>query len=308
MTIKIGTRGSKLALYQAELVQSKLINFFPGLEIQLIKIRTSGDVIHHGPIEDLGPGIFTREIENALLSRQIDLAVHSAKDMASNLPEGLEIGAVLKREDPSDCLVALNGKKLRDLPKRAKIGTSSIRRKAQLRKLRSDVQISDIRGNVDTRIRKIQDGEYAGTVIALAGLKRLALQHLVTEIFNQDDFLPQAGQGALAIEIREEDGEIKKMIQQLNDSETMITLQAERSFLRELEGGCQVPAGISSKLEQNKLTLFGGIFSLTGDREVRQSISGSSDEAETLGKKLAQSILSAGGEEILNEIRNEKQK
>ncbi len=306
MIIKIGTRGSKLALYQAELVKSKLAQLHPALDIQLVKIKTTGDVIYDRPIEHLGPGIFTREIEKALLDRQIDLAVHSAKDMASRLPQGLEIGAVLKREDPSDCLVSRGGTKLRDLPKGAKIATSSLRRKAQLRKLRQDLTICEIRGNVDTRIRKIEEGEYDGMVIALAGLKRLALERHVSETFNPEDFLPQAGQGTLAIEIRTGDSQIRDLIKPLNDQETMTVLLAERSFLRELEGGCLVPAGIHSKSEQGTLTLTGGIFSPTENREVRKSLSGPLKDAELIGKNLAQSILKAGGEEILNEIRNEK--
>ena len=304
--IKIGTRSSKLALYQAQLVRSKLIHFFPDIKIELVKIQTTGDTIHDRPIEDLGPGIFTREIEKALLDREIDLAVHSAKDLATNLPDGLEIGAALTREDPSDCLVARDGQKLQDLPVGAKIGTSSLRRKAQIKKLRADIQISDIRGNVDTRIRKIQAGEYDGMVIALAGLKRLTLQHFATEIFHQEVFLPQAGQGTLAIEMRTDDAEMLKLIKPLNDDEAMTALMAERSFLRELEGGCQVPAGISSKQENGKLVLQGAIFSLSENREIRKSLSGSPLDAERLGKNLAESILKSGGKEILNEIRNEK--
>ncbi len=304
--IKIGTRTSKLALYQAELVRSQLIQAHPGLQVEIVKIKTTGDLVHNRPIEDLGPGIFTREIEKALLDREIDLAVHSAKDMATNLPEGLEIGAVLEREDPCDCLVSRGGIKLQDLPKGARIGTSSLRRRAQLKRLRGDLEISEIRGNVDTRIRKIEAGEYDGMVIALAGLKRLTLHHYASEIFSQDQFLPQAGQGALAIEIRTGDLEIQKLIAPLNDSETMIALRAERSFLREIEGGCQVPAGISTKQENGTLTLTGGIFSPTEDRQVRKSVSGASEDAETLGKNLAQLILKFGGAEILDEIRNEK--
>ena len=304
--IKIGTRGSKLALFQAELVKSRLVQLYPNLHVQIIKIKTTGDVIHDTPIEVLGPGIFTREIEKALLDREIDLAVHSAKDMATKLPEGLALGGVLTREDPCDCLVARDGRKLRELPTGAKIGTSSLRRKAQLRRLRADLQISDIRGNVDTRIRKIQGGEYDGMVIALAGLKRLMLNHFVTEVFHQDDFLPQAGQGTLAIEIRKDDVEISELIKPLNDPETMTALLAERSFLRELEGGCQIPAGISSRQENGILTLTGGIFSPTENKEVRKSLSGSAKNPETLGKNLAQLILKFGGAEILSEIRNEK--
>ena len=302
--VKIGTRGSKLALYQSEIVQSKLKASFPSLECEFVKIRTKGDIIQRGAIDSIGPGIFTREIEEALLSGEIDLAVHSAKDLATELPEGLEIGAVLMREDPRDCLVAREGKTLKELPRGAKIGTSSLRRRAQVKRLRPDLETLELRGNVDTRLRKVKEGEYDGIVIAHAGLKRLGLGDAVTEVFEEDYFLPQAGQGALAIEIRKGNQEIKELVKSVNHEPAFIQVSAERSFLRRLEGGCQIPAGVTSKLEANKLTLKGAIFSLEGDRVVMDAIAGSVSEAEKLGRDLAEKLIKAGGNEILKAIRN----
>lgn len=304
--VKIGTRGSKLALYQAELVKSKLLAVSPNLKVEFVIIKTTGD-LRSGPIQNLGPGVFTRELEGALLKRQIDLAVHSAKDMATELPTGLEIAAALEREDPRDCLVA-RGKKLMDLAAGAKVGTSSLRRKSQLRRLRPDLTLLDIRGNLDTRIRKIETGEYDGMVIAFAGLKRLGLSQKASDVFDQNQFLTQAGQGIIAIEIRTNEPSIQNLVKPLNHEETMTALLAERSFLRELEGGCLVPAGIVSKIKEDRLTLTGSIFSLSGDREFKQTISGCLTEAEALGKKCARSILDAGGDKILNEIRQNEKK
>ena len=214
--IKIGTRGSALALYQAEVVRSKLKECFPLAGFEFVKIRTKGDMIRRGAIEEIGPGIFTREIEEALLAKEIDLAVHSAKDLASELPEGLLIGAVLTREDSRDCLVARGGTTLKELSSGAKVGTSSLRRKAQLRKLRPDLEFCEMRGNVDTRVKKIEQGELDAMVIAYAGLKRLGLAKCATEIFDPEIFLPQAGQGALAVEMRASDSEACELTKPLN--------------------------------------------------------------------------------------------
>ncbi len=306
--IKIGTRGSKLALYQAEVVRTKLKTLFRLLECEFVKIHTKGDMIRGAAIRSIGPGIFTREIEEALLANEIDIAVHSAKDLATELPEGLEICATLAREDARDCLVAREGKKLDQLNQGAKIGTSSLRRRAQLKKLRPDLEILEMRGNVDTRLKKIEQGEYDGIVLAHAGLKRLGLANFVTEVFEEEHFLPQAGQGALAIEIRKGDLEIQELIQPLNHELTFHRVAAERSFLRRLEGGCQIPAGISSKIEGDILTLKGAIFSLEGDREVIDTFTGPISEGEKTGVALAEKLLQAGGDEILKAIRNAQEK
>ncbi|OGW86665.1 MAG: hydroxymethylbilane synthase [Omnitrophica bacterium RIFCSPHIGHO2_02_FULL_46_11] len=304
MSIKIGTRGSKLALYQAELVRAKLKGLFPLLEFEFVKIRTKGDMIRRAAIGSLGVGVFTREIENALLENKIDIAVHSAKDLATALPNGLEITAALDREDPRDCLVARGSRTLRGLAAHARIGTGSLRRQAQLKKLRPDLEIVEMRGNVDTRLKKIQEGEYDGMVIAYAGLKRLGQTNFVTEIFDTDTMLPQAGQGIIAVQVRSSDSKIRELIRPLNHLTTFTQLSAERSFLRRIEGGCRVPAGISSKIEGDSLKLKGAIFSLTGDRAVVDTAAGSVSEAEKIGLALADKLLASGGAEILKEIRN----
>ena len=302
--VKIGTRGSRLALYQAELVRAKLKESFPSVEFELVKIRTKGDQVRRADLKSIGPGIFTREIEAGLLNQSIDLAVHSAKDLASLLPGGLEIGAVLIREDPRDCLVSTNQLKLGELKQGARIGTSSLRRKAQLKRLRSDLEISDMRGNVETRLRKIDSGEYDGLVIAYAGLFRLGYAEKISEIFEETDMLPQAGQGAIAVQCRSGDADILKDLQAVNDQPTFVRVSAERSFLRRLEGGCQLPVGVSSKIEEGRLILTGGIFSPDGDDEATESISGLFSDGDRLGTELAEALLRKGGKAILEEIRN----
>ncbi|MBI3999409.1 MAG: hydroxymethylbilane synthase [Candidatus Omnitrophica bacterium] len=302
--VKIGTRGSQLALYQAEVVRARLKELFPLVEFEFVKIKTKGDMIRHASIGSIGPGIFTHEIESALLEKQIDLAVHSAKDLATDLPPGLEISAVLDREDPRDCLVAREGRTLDRLPYGARVGTSSLRRRAQLKRLRPDLEICEMRGNVDTRLRKVEQGECDGMVIAHAGLKRLGLVNFVTQVFEEDIFLPQAGQGALAIEIRKGDSQIQQLVKLLNHEVTFKRVLAERSFLRRLEGGCQIPAGVCSKIEGDTITLKGAIFSLAGDREVTNHIFGPVSESERMGTVLAEKLLDGGGQEILKVIRD----
>ena len=301
--VKIGTRGSPLALYQAEMVRSKLKGFFPLIEFELVKIRTKGDMIRRGTAGTIGERIFTHEIEQALLAKEIDLAVHSAKDLATELPQGLEIGAVCEREDPRDCLVAHEGMTLQKLGEGARIGTSSLRRKSQLKKLKPDLEIVESRGNIETRLGKVKEGHCDGVVLAYAGLKRLGLANLVTEVFDESIFLPQAGQGAIAVEIRQNDPEMSELVRLLNHSPTFYHVLAERSFLGRLEGGCQVPVGIASKLEGDTLTLKGGIFSLEGDREISASLSGPLSEAQKIGIALADKLLTSGGREILETIR-----
>lgn len=302
--IRIGTRGSKLALYQTGLVQAKLKLLFPSLEFELVKIRTTGDQVKHARFGELGPGIFTREIEQTLLQRDVDLAVHSAKDLATELPKGLQLGAVLEREDPRDCLVSRGRKKLSELSQGAQIGTSSLRRIAQLKRMRSDLVLCEMRGNVDTRLRKIEEGELDGMVLAFAGLKRLGLSDYVSEIFDEDRCLPQAGQGALAIQIRKGDTEIENLVAPLNHRLSYLRILAERSFLRRLQGGCQLPVGVATNVVGDVITVKGGIFSWRGTQEVRSSVSGALLTGEALGKELAEKLLEQGGARILQEIRN----
>ncbi len=302
--IKLGTRGSKLALYQAELTASLIKKFSPSVQVEIIKIKTEGDQSQHIPIGKVGPGAFTREIEEVLLRGEVDVAVHSAKDLATELPKGLTIAAALKREDSRDCLVSTNGKKLADLKKNSKLGTSSLRRKSQIKRLRPDLELVDLRGNVDTRIRKMEAGECEGMILAYAGVKRLGLLAHVTEIFDPELIIPQAGQGIIALECREDDHEVVQLLKLLNDELSMISLLAERSFLRELEGGCLVPAGVYSGIKGNEILIKGAIFALDGKRAFMKSELGSLDQAEKIGRNVAKEVLNAGGKEILKEIRN----
>ena len=301
--VRIGTRGSKLALYQAALVESRLNEKHASLVTELVKIKTKGDAVHQGGIAEIGRGIFTREIEEALLAGTVDLAVHSAKDLETELPKGLAIGAVLEREDPRDCLVTLRGRKLKDLAPGSKIGTSSLRRRAQLKHLRPDLAVVDLRGNVDTRLKKLEAGECDGMVMAAAGLNRLGLSNLVSEIFHALEFLPQASQGAIAVEFRETDTRMQTLVESINHPASLRLAEAERSFLRTLHGGCQIPAGISSRIENGELHLEGAVFSLDGSKMIRQKISGAETRAVECAIQLANQILDQGGREILNDIR-----
>jgi hydroxymethylbilane synthase len=297
--IKVGTRASKLALYQADLVCSTLSRIFKDLRFDIVKIKTVGDRTQTGPVKLIGPGIFTREIESALINSETDIAVHSAKDLASELPSGLVIGAVLEREDPRDCFVGREGKALAQMPEGARIGTSSLRRTAQLRKIRPDLNFLELRGNVDTRIKKIQQGVCEGMILALAGLKRLGLDKAVSEVFEPERFLPQAGQGAIAVELRAEDGELRPFIEKIIHRPSFFAVSAERGFLKTLQGGCQLPAGSFAQVVGDEVKLKGAIFQLDGKREVSGVERGKTAEAEAVGKKLAERLLKSGGAEIL---------
>lgn len=302
--IKIGSRGSALALYQTELVRSTLSSLFPLVTFEIVRIKTKGDMIRRGAIHSLGRGIFTGEIEEALLRKEIDLAVHSAKDLETLLPAGLAIGGFLEREDARDCLVSKNRVRLKDFPPNAQIGTSSPRRAAFLRRLRGDIQICGMRGNVDTRLRKIEGGECDGTVLAYAGLKRLGLADKVAEIFAEEAVLPQPGQGAIAIEFRADDSEMKELAGPVNHWPTFFRVSAERSFLGRLEGGCQVPVGIRSSVEQERLVLTGAVCSLDGAQFISDSIVGKTSESLKLGAALADRLLEKGARSILDGIRH----
>lgn len=300
---RIGSRGSKLALYQTALVQAKLKASFPAGTFEIIQIKTKGDQVQKGSLSSIGRGIFTREIEEALLKGEVDLAVHSAKDLETELPSGLMIGALLEREDSRDALLALHGKKLNELKPRAKIGTSSLRRKSQIARLRPDLETADLRGNVETRIRKMEKGEFDGIVMAAAGINRLGFANLISEIFDETRFLPQAGQGAIAVQVRKSDTAIQEAVLPISHKETFIRVETERSFLGALNGGCQVPIGVASRIQNDTLHLEGAVFSLDGKREVRDQMSGSVERAKGIGISLANRILEAGGGEILEEIR-----
>ena len=301
--VVIGTRGSKLALWQAEHIAGRIRARYPEIEVTLKKIVTTGDKILDVPLAKIGgKGLFTKELENAMLSGEIDLAVHSLKDMPTELPEGLMLAAITTRADASDAFVSLRYKSLDALPQGAKVGTSSLRRRAQILKYRPDLQTIDLRGNLDTRIKKLENQEMDAIILATAGLKRLGLEQYITQILPIEICLPAVGQGALAIETRQADAEVLSVLEFLNDSETSAAVTAERAYLREVQGGCQVPVGVHGEVNGDQLLLEATILKIDGTREVREQICGCCSEAEELGIKLAQKMLAAGGKEILDEL------
>ena len=302
-SLVIGTRGSRLAIWQAEWVEHQLRTLAPEIEVTLKRIQTSGDKILDVPLAKIGgKGLFVKEIEEALLRGEIDLAVHSMKDVPSVLPDNLEIVCVPNREDPRDALVSREGLSLDALHKGARIGTSSLRRQAQLLYHRRDFHINMLRGNLDTRLRKVREGAYDAVVLAAAGLRRLGWTAEITEYLPVHMSLPAIGQGALGLEGRREDEFVKELVANLEHGPTRIGVNAERAFLARLEGGCQVPIAGHAVIEGNQLTLEGLIASVDGQRYVRDKISGSTDNSERIGVDLADRLLAAGGKPILQEI------
>lgn len=307
-SIRIGTRGSVLALYQAELVKNLIRKDFPLVQVEIIKIKTSGDMVRHNNVNpsDAGKRLFTKEIEDALLANEIDLAVHSAKDMSAQLPHGLKIGAVLEREDPRDCLISRDWKILSELPLGSRIGTSSPRRKMQLLRWHPELIIEEVHGNVDSRIKKLKEGAYDGLVLALAGIRRLGLTEYVTEIFPEAEFYPAPGQGIIAIESRFGDSETDEIFHPLNHTATASLLECERAFLAQLEGGCQLPCGISTSIEGPVLKVSGAIFALEGHDRAEASIEGLTAFAADVGRDLAMAVLANGGQQILEKIKRKE--
>lgn len=298
--IRVGTRGSKLALAQTDWVISKLSSFFPKIKFERVIIKTTGDKILDSPLSKIGgKGLFVKEIEEALQRGEIDLAVHSMKDVPSVIPEGLEIACIPKRESPFD--VWISEFDFEALPCSAKIGTSSLRRSSQIKRLKKDVEILSLRGNVDTRLRKLREGQYDGIILAEAGLKRLGIK-ISYKRFSLEEMVPAVGQGALAVEIRAENKYLKEMLFKIHDRETEICVRAERAFLRTLEGGCQVPLGAHAYLENRDLLMVGFISDLEGERFYKLTKKGSADQPEKLGEELGKTLLKLGGEEILKEI------
>ena len=301
--LRIGTRGSLLALKQSENVKAALEALWPEVRIELRVIKTMGDKILDVPLAKVGgKGLFVKEIEDALLNQSVDLAVHSMKDVPSDLPDGLLIGAIPAREDPRDVLVANRGESLQDLPVAAKVGTSSLRRAAQLKKLRPDLEIQNLRGNLDTRLRKVQEGVYDAIVLAAAGLHRMGWDSRITCYLNPDDFLPAIGQGAIGIEIRRDDQHLHHLLAPLQHQDTAVAVTAERALLKELEGGCQVPIGGHARVMGETVELTGLVASLDGREIFLSTRSALREEAEYLGRSLAREILAAGGKRILEEI------
>lgn len=302
---RIGTRGSRLALYQCELVKAKLEQAFPLYPFELVKIKTSGDMIRRSAADPfLTKRVYTREIEEALLKREIDMGVHSAKDMAAELPGKLKIGAVLEREDPRDCLVSREGKKLDELYNGARVATSAVRRKLQILRLRPDLIIEEIHGNVDTRIKKFEEGDVDALILAYAGLKRLGLTGSVTEVFAEESFLPAPCQGAIAVEIRENDPQMEEFMHGLNHEPSFFRVRCERAFLKHLEGGCQLPCGITTSLEKpGRIFARGILFSMDGKQSVEAEVETPLGNPEHTGIQLGDEILEKGGYEILKRMR-----
>ena len=305
--IIIGTRGSQLALWQAEWVKKELTCHYPKLQVEIEIIKTTGDKILDSPLSKIGDkGLFTKEIEQALLDKHIDLAVHSLKDLPTNIPEGLTIGAITKREDVRDVFIShpqKNYKKFSDLPGKAKIATGSLRRKCQLLSWRPDLNIIDLRGNLNTRFAKLDSSEWDGMILAYAGVVRLGFHSRITEVLPVDKILPAVGQGALGIEIRVEDSELKKIIKPLASEATTFSTLGERAFLHELQGGCQIPIGAYGRIEKNEFIMDGLIGSLDGKKIIRGEIHGKPEQAENLGRQLAKTLADSGGKEILDSIR-----
>lgn len=302
--IIIATRGSKLALWQAEWVRSEILRLNPSLEVGLLKIKTTGDKILDVPLAMVGgKGLFVKEIEEALLRGEADLAVHSMKDVPTDLPEGLHLSAILKREDPRDAFIARKGiGSFNDLAIGSHIGTSSLRRSCQLLSRRHDLKITSLRGNLDTRLRKLNEGQFDAIILALAGVKRLGFEGSVTEVLSPEISLPAIGQGAIGIECRIKDEFINSLLLPLNHSETAYCVRAERAMLKILEGGCQVPIAAYARFINGGLFIEGLVGSVSGERIIRAEIKGSPDNAEALGSALAEDLLSKGAREILDEV------
>ena len=306
--LKIGTRGSQLALFQANWVKDRLVQAHPDLRVTLIKIKTTGDKIQDAPLAKIGgKGLFVKEIEEALLKERADLAVHSIKDVPTEFPEGLHLSVITKREDPRDVLISKDGKPLKDLPKGAKIGTSSLRRQAQLLHFRSDFELIPLRGNLDTRLKKLKTMNLDAIVLALAGVKRLGFDEKITEIIPPEVSLPAIGQGALGIETRMADQEVESQIRLLNDRDSSIAINAERAFLKKLEGGCQVPIAAFARIVGTTLHIDGLVGTIDGKRLIRHHVEGPIERAESLGVELAEILLGQGAKEILDEIYQRSQ-
>jgi hydroxymethylbilane synthase len=300
MNLKIGTRGSKLALTQAEFVAEKIKKIMPEAVIEIRIIKTSGDVMQDISLLKIGgKGVFVKEIEDALLSNTIDLAVHSMKDVPTEIPDGLEFAAILQREDARDILASRDNRKIEQMPKGARIGTGSLRRSTQLLDILPDAVIVPLRGNLDTRLRKIETENLAGVIVAAAGMKRMGLVQRITQFLPVELMLPAVGQGALGLEVRTGDNQLKKILAKINHAPTNTEIAAERAFLRRLGGGCRLPIAALGKLEGDKLSLEGLVASPQGSGIIRDKVKGTVFEAEELGKKLAEMILERGGKKFL---------
>jgi hydroxymethylbilane synthase len=301
--IVIGSRGSKLAMWQTHFVASELQSRFD-IEIEIKRIKTQGDKILDSPLAMIGgKGLFVKEIETALSEGEIDLAVHSMKDVPTELPEGLVIKAMTTRVDPRDVLISRDKIGLMDLPSGAVIGTSSLRRQAQLRHIRSDFKMADVRGNLDTRLKKMEDGHYDAMVLAAAGIDRLGYSDKITERIPTELMVSAVGQGSIGIEVRADDREVAEYVWALNDEDSFAAVTAERALLAQLQGGCQVPIGALGRIVDGQLQLDGIVAALDGKRIFRDQLAGKPGDAVLIGQRLASTLADAGAEEVLAEIR-----
>lgn len=299
-SITIGTRGSQLALWQSQYIKNQINTLYPNLDVQLKIIKTKGDTIQDRSLVGLGKGVFTKEIEIALLNKEIDLAVHSLKDLPTEIPEGLCIPVIPLREDPRDILITKNNLRLDDLPNGAKIGTTSPRRRAQLLHLRSDLEVVDIRGNVDTRINKLNETDLDGIILAAAGIKRLQKEDLITQYFEIDQIVPAVGQGALALQVREDDTDIIDILHPINDTKTSGEITAERTVLEALGGGCQLPIGAYANSNDDEISLISSVCHPNGSHRIIEEYSGNFKNAIDIGKIVAEKLQEKGANKLLS--------
>ena len=300
MTLRIGTRGSPLALWQGHYVSDRLRSASPGLDIELVKIQTEGDEVRETPLEQLaGEGVFTKAIQHALLENRVDLAVHSLKDLPTIFVDGLILAAVPPRGPVGDVMVSLRHRSFAELPASAVVATGSLRRRAQLLSRRPDLRLVDMRGNVETRLRKLAELNLDATILAQAGLERLGLKERITEVLDPTWMLPAVGQGALGLECRTGDETTRQLLQKIDDPPTRHAVLAERAMLRGLGGGCQVPIASFSRLADGQLSLQGVVLSPDGGRRISLEIQGPFEQAESLGQRLAEQLLAQGARELL---------
>ena len=301
--LRIATRKSALALWQAEFVKAELERFHSDLTVELVPMSTQGDIILDTPLAKIGgKGLFVKELEQAMLDGRADIAVHSMKDVPVEFPEGLELNTICEREDPRDAFVSNKYKSLDELPQGAVVGTSSLRRQCQARALRPDLDIRDLRGNVNTRLAKLDNGDYDAIILAAAGLLRLEMPERIADFIEPETSLPANGQGAVGIECRSDDERVKELLAPLEHTETRIRVLAERAMNRRLEGGCQVPIGAYALVNGEQVHIRGLVGAVDGSEILRDEVSGSVENAEQLGVQLAEQLLAQGADKILAEV------
>ena len=302
-TLRIATRKSQLALWQAEYVRDVLLQYHPDLNVELVKMTTQGDKILDTPLAKVGgKGLFVKELEAGLLSGDADIAVHSMKDVPVELPKGLHLSVICPREDPRDAFISNDYASFEALPKGARLGTSSLRRQCQLAAQRPDLNIIDLRGNVNTRLQKLDAGDYDAIILAAAGLKRLGMQDRITETLSPEISLPAIGQGAVGIECRVDDDWVNELLAPLNDRDTAIRVRAERALNHRLQGGCQVPIAGYAELAHGVILLRGLVGTVDGSKIIHGEIAGQPEDAEYLGRVLAEDLLARGADEILESL------